>query len=93
MVHTSPEDAPLFREAVRLRALGLTRQDIADRLQVHRRTVTRWLEHPVGKERLAALQDALDAELVRSAIYNPWVELLAQPRATRKRQRRHFLTD
>ena len=42
-----------------------------------RNTIQAVLIHPDAVERMARLQDALDAEYVKAAVYSPWVDLLA----------------
>lgn len=83
--------SPREREIARLRVAGLSQTDIAKRLGINRCTVMRALERDIVRGHITHLHDALDAELVRAMVYNPFVELLAQAAAPRRGRRRRSL--
>jgi hypothetical protein len=69
---------PLEREIARRACTGAGQMQIARDLGIHRHTVQRALQRPNVRAHLAVLNDAIDKELVRSIVYSPWVEFLAE---------------
>lgn len=81
---------PLEREIARRACTGACQSEIASDLGIHRHTVQRTLQRAEVRAHIASIQDAIDQELVRAMVYNPFVDILADS-ANQKRRRRSRL--
>jgi DNA-binding CsgD family transcriptional regulator len=78
------------REIARRACTGASQSEIASGMGIHRHTVQRALQRPDVRAHVARLHDEIDKELVRSMIFNPWVEILTDA-ASQQRQRKRRL--
>lgn len=75
---------PEWREVVRRRAVGETASKIAEDTGMSVRWVRLILQRPEARAHLAKLLDDMDAEMVRSQVYAPYLLLLAGGKRRRR---------